>query len=176
MSHKQTQYRQAKPLMYIVQPDGINVDVKMQSFVVKKAKKQVESVIEEEVKEIDEPQLQIEVVDQEVPITQQEPEVPTATKEVVEEVQEEEPPQSAKQYRKQRKPISQMTIEEKVDFFKNLPKNMPRTLCLIETTEEKYRGVIITEENKIVTIRSLHHTKPIQLPINQIKEINLLGF
>jgi hypothetical protein len=169
MSNKQKQKYRMQPLMYIVQPDNQDINVNMQSFVVKKAKPKskprvdsVDTKAKTLVKEAIPEENEILEIPEEISSTVQENPV--------------EKEQSAKQYRKQRKPITQMSIEEKIEFFTNLPKNMPRTLCQIETTEEKYRGVIISEENAIVTIRSLTHAKPIELPLENIKAINLLGF
>lgn len=157
-----------KPLMYIVSPEHQDIDVNMQSFVVKKSKQQ-------KVDQLNETKSQIQtVVEEDEEVTEEkQPEKAVA---VVEEEEQPEEETSVKQYRKQRKPITQMNIAEKVEFFTNLPKNMPRTLCQIETTEETYRGVIMTEEDNIVTIRSLTHAKPIDLELGEIKAINLLGF
>ncbi|MBO1511584.1 CotO family spore coat protein [Metabacillus bambusae] len=174
MSNKQKQKYQMKPLMYIVQPDNQDINVNMQSFVVKKAKPKskprvdgVDAKVKSIVKEAIPQENEILEIPEEIKSTVQ-----------VDSVQENpvEQEQSAKQYRKQRKPITQMSVVEKIEFFTNLPKNMPRTLCQIETSVEKYRGVIISEENAIVTIRSLTHAKPIELPLENIKAINLLGF
>ncbi|MGM0874649.1 MAG: CotO family spore coat protein [Bacillota bacterium] len=177
MSNKQKQKYQMKPLMYIVQPDNQDINVNMQSFVVKKSKSitAIESA-NSQVKTLK------EGVSQEKAIS----DIPEEIKanvdlQSIQEIQDKqenpvEQEQSIKEYRKQRKPITQMTVPEKVEFFANLPKNMPRTLCQIETTEEKYRGVIMTEENQIVTIRSLSHAKPIEIPLENIEAINLLGF
>lgn len=159
-----------KPLMYIVQPDNEDINVNMQSFVVKKSKPKAAEKVKK-------PESAVQTVVEEVVEAPPE-ETLDETKEAEavqqEEVVEEE--QSVKQYRKQRKPITKMNIEEKIEFFTNLPKNMPRTLCQIETTEETYRGVIMTEQDQIITIRSLTHAKPIDLPLENIKAINLLGF
>lgn len=154
--------------MYIVSPEHQDIDVNMQSFVVKKSKQQ-------KVDQLKETKSQIQtVVEEDEEVTEEkQPEKAVA---VVEEEEQPEEETSVKQYRKQRKPITQMNIAEKVEFFTNLPKNMPRTLCQIETTEETYRGVIMTEEDNIVTIRSLTHAKPIDLELGEIKAINLLGF
>ncbi|XQY92835.1 CotO family spore coat protein [Metabacillus sp. HB246100] len=177
--NKSAEYK-VKPLMYIVQPDNQDIQVNMQSFVVKKAKSKVAvkndsrggaqtlvkelDTLVEEVKEVEEAK---DIQEEATVETQHQGE--TVLKEGKQE-------QTVKEYRKQRKPISKMNVAEKVDFFKNLPKNMPRTLCQIESKDETYRGVIITEEEGIVTIRSLTHAKPIDLPIDAIKAINLLGF
>ncbi|TXC90722.1 hypothetical protein FS935_12490 [Metabacillus litoralis] len=174
-----------KPLMYIVQPDNQDINVNMQSFVVKKTKSkavvdtnQVEGdsqvkTLEREpsVEEVN--KLNIEAQVEEEKDVEVNPLKETNSLQGEEEQDQE---QTVKQYRKQRKPITQMNIAEKIEFFKNLPKNMPRTLCQIETTEDTYRGVIMTEEDRIVTIRSLTHAKPIDVPFENIKSINLLGF
>jgi hypothetical protein len=180
MRNKQKQKYQMKPLMYIVQPDNQDINVNMQSFVVKKSKSKSMTAVESVNSRVK--TLVKEAVSQEKAIS----DIPEEIKanvdlQSIQEIQDKqenpvEQEQSIKEYRKQRKPITQMTILEKVEFFANLPKNMPRTLCQIETTEEKYRGVIMTEENEIVTIRSLSHSKPIELPLENIKAINLLGF
>lgn len=174
MSNKQRRNYPLKPLMYIVQPDNDNINVNMQAFVTKKAISKLNTVS-------DHVPSQVQTIEKEA-VTQKREilEVPEEIipKVEVTSIQEEEieQEQSARQYRKQRKPITQMNINEKIEFFTNLPKNMPRTLCQIETSEEKYRGVILSEENEIVLIRSLTHTKPIELPLKSIKSINLLGF
>jgi hypothetical protein len=181
MSNKQKQKYQMKPLMYIVQPDNQDINVNMQSFVVKKAKPKpkakpqvdgVDAKVKSLVKEAIPQENEILEIPEEIKSTVQEHSVQENS--IQENPVEQE--QSAKQYRKQRKPITQMSVVEKIEFFTNLPKNMPRTLCQIESTEEKYRGVIISEVNGIVTIRSLTHANPIELPLENIKAINLLGF
>ena len=157
-----------KPLMYIVSPEHQDIDVNMQSYVVKKSKQQKA----DQPKEIKAKKLTVVEEEEEVTAEKQ-PETAVA---VIEEEEQPEEETTVKQYRKQRKPITQMNVAEKVEFFTNLPKNMPRTLCQIETTEETYRGVIMSEEDNIVTIRSLTHAKPIDLELGEIKAINLLGF
>ncbi|WP_338787392.1 CotO family spore coat protein [Metabacillus sp. FJAT-53654] len=174
MSNKQKQKYRMQPLMYIVQPDNQDINVNMQSFVVKKAKPKSKPRVDS----VDTKAKTL--VKEAIPEENEILEIPEEISSTVQENPVQENPvekeQSAKQYRKQRKPITQMSIEEKIEFFTNLPKNMPRTLCQIESTEEKYRGVIISEVNGIVTIRSLTHAKPIELPLENIKAINLLGF
>lgn len=179
MSNSQKHKYQMKPLMYIVQPENPEIKVNMQSFVVKKAKPKSALVVEKteiEEKTVEEDLLQQdneEIVEEIKPVTDNQ---------LVQEKQEDnqDPPveqePSIKEYRKQRKPLTQMNVLEKIEFFTNLPKNMPRTLCQIVTKDETYRGVIMAEEDGIVTIRSLTHPKPIDMPIKNIKTINLLGF
>ena len=179
MTNKQKQKYQIKPLMYIVQPDNQDINVHMQSFVVKKVRSKavvgtesVDSEVGEFVKGSNQKEKTLEEVPEEIKSNEDVQSVQEIQDNQVEQRQE----QSVKEYRKQRKPLTQMNVAEKVEFFTNLPKNMPRTLCQIETTDENYRGVIMSEEDGIVTIRSLTHAKPIDLPVANIIAINLLGF
>lgn len=177
MSNKQKQKYQMKPLMYIVQPENQDINVNMQSFVVKKTKPKSSA----RVAIADAP---VKTLQKEFDLAEKEEVVEEYKSAGVEQLAQEEPVEqepaqqepSVKQYRKQRKPLTQMSVLEKIEFFTHLPKNMPRTLCQIVTPEETYRGVIMNEENEMVTIRSLTHAKPIEIKIDQIKAINLLGF
>lgn len=53
-----------------------------------------------------------------------------------------------------KKPLSQMSIDEKVDFLTRLPHNMPRALCLIEADGKTYRGIIMDRNDDTVVIRT----------------------
>lgn len=53
-----------------------------------------------------------------------------------------------------KKPLSQMSIDEKVDFLTRLPHNMPRALCLIEADGKTYRGIIMDRKDDTVIIRT----------------------
>ncbi|MGG3806564.1 CotO family spore coat protein [Metabacillus fastidiosus] len=156
----------AKPLLYIIQPEQEGIQAKMQALVIKKPQKQVE---EREVESIE--------------AVEEKPEMPIETPSIIENVEVEkikedieEEQEKPKKKRKERKPISAMSIPEKVQFFKTLPKTMPKSLCLIETDEAKYRGLIMGEENGIVTIRSLQHSDALTIHIDEIKAISILGF
>lgn len=183
MSNKQKQKYQMKPLMYIVQPENQDINVNMQSFVVKKTKPKSSArvaIAEAPVKTL---QKELDIAEKEEVVEENKSagveQLALEDQHVQEEPVEQEPAKqepSVKQYRKQRKPLTQMSVLEKIEFFTHLPKNMPRTLCQIVTPEETYRGVIMNEENEMVTIRSLTHAKPIEIKIDQIKAINLLGF
>lgn len=151
MSQTQNDYA-AKPLLYIIQPEHHDVHIKMQALVIKKQ----ETL-----------QVEVETVEEEIEINDEEKE-----KDVEEIIVKEEP----KPKRKKRKPISKMNIDEKIDFFTNLPKTMPKSLCLIETDDQSYHGVIMSREEDIVTIRSLNHSDPLELKCENIKAINILGF
>ena len=71
-----------------------------------------------------------------------------------------------------------MNVQEKILFFSNLPNNMPRTMCQIITNENKYTGIILSfsHEEGIVGIRAITSPEVIELNLNEIVAINVLGF
>ncbi|WP_456265341.1 MULTISPECIES: CotO family spore coat protein [unclassified Bacillus (in: firmicutes)] len=75
-----------------------------------------------------------------------------------------------------KKPLSQMSIDEKVDFLTRLPHNMPRALCLIEADGKTYRGIIMDRKDDTVIIRTAGGGNPVELPIAEISSIHPLGF
>ncbi|KKI93647.1 hypothetical protein WQ54_03300 [Bacillus sp. SA1-12] len=167
--------QQLKPLLYIVQPEYDNIAPKMQELVIIKPVKKQESLPVEPIEaETAETKAEISLN----PVVEAEPEPEPEPEVEAEQSKKEEVIHDEKQERKRkpRIPISQMTIPEKVEFFTNLPKNMPKSLCLIETTDSTYRGIIVSEEDGVVTIRSLHHPRPIDIQLEDIQAINVLGF
>ncbi|TYS31979.1 CotO family spore coat protein [Bacillus pumilus] len=191
-----------KPLMYIVQPSYDDSMPAMQNIVRKRKKsekrpesnesakakdtveesKQEEPVAQEieKKKEAEPPELQ-----QEQDITQkselrQESEV---TQERKPQQEEEKPPEGVFHETKEeprrkivKKPLSQMSMDEKVDFLTSLPHNMPRALCLIEADGKTYRGIIMDRKEDIVVIRTAGGGNPIELAIGEISSIHPLGF
>ncbi|MCY7494703.1 CotO family spore coat protein [Bacillus safensis] len=75
-----------------------------------------------------------------------------------------------------KKPLSQMSIDEKVDFLTRLPHNMPRALCLIEADGKTYRGIIMERKDDTVIIRTAGGGNPVELAIAEISSIHPLGF
>ncbi|PRS47250.1 spore coat protein [Bacillus sp. GBSC66] len=75
-----------------------------------------------------------------------------------------------------KKPLSQMSIDEKVDFLTSLPHNMPRALCLIEADGKTYRGIIMYRKEDLVVIRTAGGGNPVELAIDEISSIHPLGF
>ncbi|WP_282067369.1 CotO family spore coat protein [Bacillus pumilus] len=75
-----------------------------------------------------------------------------------------------------KKPLSQMSIDEKVDFLTSLPHNMPRALCLIEADGKTYRGIIMDRKEDLVVIRTAGGGNPVELAIDEISSIHPLGF
>lgn len=75
-----------------------------------------------------------------------------------------------------KKPLSQMSIDEKIDFLTRLPHNMPRALCLIEADGKTYRGIIMDRKDDTVVIRTAGGGNPVELAITEISSIHPLGF
>ncbi|MEC0921360.1 CotO family spore coat protein [Bacillus safensis] len=78
--------------------------------------------------------------------------------------------------KREKKPLSQMSIDEKVDFLTRLPHNMPRALCLIEADGKTYRGIIMDRKDDTVIIRTAGGGNPVELAIAEISSIHPLGF
>ncbi|MGM7719621.1 CotO family spore coat protein [Metabacillus sp. Hm71] len=155
-----------RPLMYIVQPEYKEITPQMQELVIKKAGTKQESL----------PFVPSELEETE---TNDELQMNKPVESVIEtadnEIQEDNKDEKMEPKRKVRKRISQMSIQEKIEFFTTLPKNMPKSLCLIETTDGSYRGIIMSEEEGIVTIRTLNHPKPLDIQLENILAINVIG-
>ncbi|WP_224740872.1 CotO family spore coat protein [Bacillus sp. 28A-2] len=182
-----------KPLMYIVQPSYNESKPAMQDIVRKrkKAEKTPENKkinkdpIEESAQELVSEEVD-EKKEAEPPIPQQEQKI-TQEAEFIQEREplKEEEKQSegvfheTKQEPKRKrvkKPLSQMSIDEKVDFLTSLPHNMPRALCLIEADGKTYRGIIVDRKENIAIIRTAGGGNPVELAIDEITSIHPLGF
>lgn len=180
-----------KPLMYIVQPSYDESAPAMQNIVRKRKKSEKpsetkksdkEHVIEESVQEL--VSQEVNQKTEEPPALQQEREInqekDNAQKR--EPVQEQQPKgvfhETKEEPRRKRvkKPLSQMNIEEKVDFLTSLPHNMPRALCLIEADGKTYRGIIMERQDNMVVIRTAGGSNPVELAIGDISSIHPLGF
>ncbi len=148
MSDKQITSSKQRPLMYISQPDFTPAPGGMQqSFVVKQSTR----VSEEK---------ELEVRD----------EVSKVLEEKTDDIKESEP----KRTRKKR--FSEMDIEERIQFFINLPDNLPKTMCQITTKDRSYRGVILSYEEGLVSIKTLTSPRKVEIQLDDIEAINAIGF
>ncbi|WP_407271025.1 CotO family spore coat protein [Radiobacillus sp. PE A8.2] len=75
-----------------------------------------------------------------------------------------------------RKRFRDMTVEEKVNYFVSLPKQVPKMKCEVKTAEQSYRGVIYDYDNKVVFMVVIRGRKKIELDIDEIIDIRLMGF
>ncbi|WP_144468745.1 spore coat CotO family protein [Bacillus pumilus] len=194
-----------KPLMYIVQPSYDESMPAMQNIVRKRKKsekpqemskskkdKMEESTHEDPVaqeiekkKEVEPPaRQQVQDMIQETDHTQEDiTKEPELIQEQKPEREEEKPPEGVFHETKEeprrkrvKKPLSQMSIDEKVDFLTSLPHNMPRALCLIEADGKTYRGIIMDRKEDTVVIRTAGGGNPVELAIDDISSIHPLGF
>ncbi|MBM6618248.1 CotO family spore coat protein [Bacillus suaedaesalsae] len=142
-----------RPLMYISQPNFSAITAKMQHVVTKKK-------VFTEVKE--EPKAEVEVSQNEIPT-----------------VEEEEVPQKVvdtpKNRKSRRRRFVELNIEEKIKFFVKLPANVPKSTCQIKTESETYRGKVIGFNEGIVLINTVSEPYEVQLSLQEIKDISIIG-
>jgi len=195
-----------KPLMYIVQPSYDESMPAMQNIVRKRKKSEKPQEISKRKKDKVEESTHEEPVAQEIekkkeakpPERQQEQDMMqeaelTQEQDIIKEPEliqerkpqreEEKPPEGVFHETKEeprrkrvKKPLSQMSIDEKVDFLTSLPHNMPRALCLIEADGKTYRGIIMDRKEDTVVIRTAGGGNPVELAIDEISSIHPLGF
>ncbi|MEB2357280.1 spore coat CotO family protein [Bacillus pumilus] len=195
-----------KPLMYIVQPSYDESMPAMQNIVRKRKKPEKPQEISKSKKDKIEEGTHEEPVAQEIekkreaepPERQQEQDMmqeaeltqeqdiskePELIQERKSQREEEKPPEGVFHETKEeprrkrvKKPLSQMSIDEKVDFLTSLPHNMPRALCLIEADGKTYRGIIMDRKEDTVVIRTAGGGNPVELAIDEISSIHPLGF
>jgi len=93
-----------------------------------------------------------------------------------EEVQAEEE-QETETKEQNRKRFKDMSLEEKVYYFVQLPKQVPKMKCQVKTSEGKiFRGLITNYEDGLVHMKVYQRPYQVNLPFETIKEIKLLGF
>ncbi|MDR7907678.1 CotO family spore coat protein [Bacillus velezensis] len=200
---KQNRNAEKKPLMYIVQADYSDTQSSMQDILIKKKKapqppeeepmhgKREEecqtqpegAVAVEPEKQVPEQHSRAEEAVQEVPAqAEQDTAKPDAAKKEPD-AAEKEPeavhnaaPEEKVPPKRVKKPMSRMSILEKIDFLTKLPHNMPRTLCLIEANGKTYRGVIVGRKNNAIFLRTTSNGAPAELAIDDITSLHPLGF
>lgn len=200
---KQNRNAEKKPLMYIVQADYSDTQSSMQDILIKKRKapqppeeepmhgKREEecqtqpegAVAVEPEKQVPEQHSRAEEAVQEVPAqAEQDTAKPDAAKKESD-AAEKEPeavhnaaPEEKVTPKRVKKPMSRMSILEKIDFLTKLPHNMPRTLCLIEANGKTYRGVIVGRKNNAIFLRTTSNGAPAELAIDDITSLHPLGF
>ncbi|KJR69805.1 CotO family spore coat protein [Bacillus velezensis] len=200
---KQNRNAEKKPLMYIVQADYSDTQSSMQDILIKKKKapqppeeepmhgKREEecqtqpegAVAVEPEKQVPEQHSRAEEAVQEVPAqAEQDNAKPDAAKKEPD-AAEKEPeavhnaaPEEKVPPKRVKKPMSRMSILEKIDFLTKLPHNMPRTLCLIEANGKTYRGVIVGRKNNAIFLRTTSNGAPAELAIDDITSLHPLGF
>ncbi|MFU1721084.1 CotO family spore coat protein [Bacillus velezensis] len=200
---KQNRNAEKKPLMYIVQADYSDTQSSMQDILIKKRKapqppeeepmhgKREEecqtqpegAVAAEPEKQVPEQHSRAEEAVQEIQAqAEQETAEPEAAKKAPDDAEKEPEavhnavPEEKVPPKRVKKPMSRMSILEKIDFLTKLPHNMPRTLCLIEANGKTYRGVIVGRKNNAIFLRTTSNGAPAELAIDDITSLHPLGF
>lgn len=75
-----------------------------------------------------------------------------------------------------KKRFTDMNINEKINYFLNRSIHSPELRCEMKTDDRNYRGVITDFQNNIVFIRVGRRASSTEVPIDQVKNIRLLGF
>lgn len=175
-----------KPLMYIVQPEYAKVKAQMQ-HIVKKKKKKAEP--EKPIDRFEDHVQEIESHSGEIP-EQLQTEAGKEAEEIKEDalsnqvesdgpfggVLSETAGEQRNETKRSRKPLNHMNIEERIDFLTKLPSNIPKALCMVETEEKTYRGIILGKKDGTVMIRTSANGNPEEIQISNIKSIHPLGF
>ncbi|WP_249870105.1 CotO family spore coat protein [Oceanobacillus saliphilus] len=75
-----------------------------------------------------------------------------------------------------RKNFKEMDIPEKIDYFTSRPEFAPQVRCEIKTKGKIYRGVITGFEENTVYMKVSNRKTPVPISIEDINDIQLLGF
>ncbi len=68
------------------------------------------------------------------------------------------------------------SLEERVDYFINLPSNMPAMKCEVKTVDDVYRGIIRDFKDGFVFIQLGRGSMMEKVAFDQIQTIRMLGF
>lgn len=74
------------------------------------------------------------------------------------------------------KGFKNMTLEEKVDYFRDTPVHTPKLRCELITKDRKYRGVISDYKDDHVFIRVGRRSTSEEVPFSDITDVRMLGF
>lgn len=72
--------------------------------------------------------------------------------------------------------FNDLTIEQKIAYFINMPSNAPAVRCEIQTEERKYRGIIVESKDDHVFMRVGRRVSTTEIAVKDIEDIILLGF
>ena len=175
MSERQNQSLQRKPLLYITQPNLKGVTINMQKSVVAKP------TIEHRFAESKFKNIKAVTID-EVPKGETQRKQSDKREEAVNNVVEnttiddiqKEHESNGNSFK--RKPLKEMTVEEKIHFIINKPHYIPNMLCIVKTNSKTYLGSIVKHEEGIVTLHQQSSLTPLTLPVAEIKSIKMSGF
>lgn len=173
-----------EPLLYIHQPTVQKPAAPMQHFYTtpKKAKPTKAAVVPETEKKTIKKSRDLSTITKEIAKELKEPKVPIkkAPNPIQTETEVESSSSSNDQPQliqdKGKKKFKDMTILEKVDYFLHTPNHLPSMRCEVKTEERKYRGVIKDFQDNTIYMQVGRRVALTKIPIDDITEIQLLGF
>lgn len=176
-----------EPMLYIAQPELKSATASMQSHYRTPVKKSGKTKAPEPESSIKEKELRKRQVDnkKESRITEKGQEEAVEGKKTEKEKQEkkkdvQEQKPSDKNHddtnKGKRQRFREMTIEDKVEYFVGLPKQVPRMKCEVRTTVETYRGLIVDYKEGVVHMKTIKRPYDREVNIKDIQNIRLLGF
>lgn len=74
------------------------------------------------------------------------------------------------------KQFKNMTLQEKVNYFVELPDHIVKVRCEMITEDKKYRGIITDFKDDFVYIRIGQRSSSERIEFSKVKEIRMLGF
>ena len=109
--------------------------------------------------------------------TESQPDAVLKVKGQKEMVEEQAPKEKEISVPERKKRFAELNVEERILFFiNNLPNNVPKPICEFITSEVTYKGVIVSYDKGLVSIRTLTSPKKLNLKLNDITSINIIGF
>ncbi|WP_337017339.1 CotO family spore coat protein [Oceanobacillus massiliensis] len=75
-----------------------------------------------------------------------------------------------------KKNFKEMNVRERINYFLDRPEYAPKVRCEIKANGRTYRGVVLGMEDKNVIIKASNRKTPVQVLLDDINEVQLLGF
>lgn len=151
------------PLLYTTQPKSsegcmqkVFVIKQHQLDVAKKGKNKKESVVNRSTPEVESKETEAQVEEM---LFQDEKESISVESEVA-----------------KKKPFSQMTNVEKINYLLKRPHYIPNTQCVVRTKNDAYVGYIISFERNVLKMKSSAYFSSITIELADIVNIQLKGF
>ncbi|MFC7062816.1 CotO family spore coat protein [Halobacillus seohaensis] len=157
------------PILYITQPNLPPAEVSMQTSFHNKNPKNTHREAELRLRN------QMMLKEQETSVKEEVAESkPEEIDEITDTKQEDSPPQNDRRDRRQR--FRDMSIEEKINYFVQLPSQLPKMKCEVTTAEETFKGYVQKYEDGIVHMKTFQKPFQKEVPFTNIDSIRLLGF
>ncbi|SET15919.1 Spore coat protein CotO [Oceanobacillus limi] len=158
------------PLMYIHQPRMKRSGAQMQHQYTTAKKKEERPSDKQDIKDQSIPKRPVRIKrSQQVQEPQSKVEERNEPKSEIENETEEE---SAEKEERPKK-FKDMTLRQKISYFAETPKHIPKMKCEIKTNERSYRGVVLSFEDD--TIRMVAGRRNVTISFEDVIEVRMLG-